>query len=348
MKFRLIQQQISPNAQSPIRVVEQTTGREVGWINRYLDREYVRRLANTTLCTYAYNLLHFIRWWESVHYTGDIREGDLTESTLLDYVRFQSGQQPRPSPSIINDRVAVADRAIRNEFPDAPCQVARGFHQAFLRRGPLGLGRPRIAMSRLRVKVPKRNIVPLSVNEVSRFWSSFRTSRDLAIVGLMLLQGLRSAEVLALNRDDALLSEAQLRVHGKGNKFRFLPLAPETVQLLEHYLRLERPDPCSAALFVSLKGRLRGARMTRAGLRSLFRYHRLTTSIKLANPHRFRTTFASDVIRAGMSLPALMQLMGHSDIQTTLLYVQVTPQDVYLEYARAVAQHIRPLPVTAS
>ena len=45
-----------------------------------------------------------------------------------------------------------------------------------------------------------------------------------------------------------------------------------------------------------------------------------------------------------MSLPALMQLMGHADIQTTLLYVQVTPQDVYLEYARAVAQHIRPLP----
>ena len=214
----------------------------VGWINRYLDREYVRRLANTTLRTYAYNLLHFVRWWESVHHTGDIGEGDLTESTLLDYVRFQSSQQPRPSPSTINDRVAVADRAIRNEFPDAPCQIARGFHQAFLRRKPMGLGRPRVAMSRLRVKVPKRNIVPLSVNEVARFWSSFRTARDLAIVGLMLLQGLRSAEVLALNRDDALLSEAQLRVRGKGNKFRFLPLAPETVQLLEHYLRLERPE----------------------------------------------------------------------------------------------------------
>jgi integrase len=341
MKFRLIHQQASHNAQSPVRVVEQTTDREVGWINRYLDREYVRRLANTSLHTYAYNLLHFVRWWESVHHTGNIREGDLTESTLLEYVRFQSSQQPRPSPSLINDRVAVADRAIRNEFPEAPCQVARGFHQAFLRRRPM-------ALSRLRVKVPKRNIVPLSVSEVARFWSSFRTARDLAIVGLMLLQGLRSAEVLALNREDALLSEAQLRVRGKGNKFRFLPLAPETVQLLEHYLHLERPNPCSAALFVSLKGRLRGARMTPAGLRSLFRHHRQTTSIKLANPHRFRTTFASDMIRAGMSLPALMKLMGHSDIQTTLLYVEVTPQDVYLEYARAVAQHIRPLPVTTS
>ena len=54
------------------------------------------------------------------------------------------------------------------------------------------------------------------------------------------------------------------------------------------------------------------------------------------------------MIRAGMSLPALMQLMGHSDIQTTLLYVTVTPQDVYLQYARAVAQHLRPVPRVSS
>jgi integrase len=348
MKFCVIYQQTSRNAQSPVRVVEQTTNREIGWINRYLDREYVRRIANTTLRTYAHNLLHFVRWWESVHHAGDIAEGDLAESTLLDYLKFQSSQQPRPGASTINDRVAVTDRAIRHEFPNAPCQVAHGFHQAFLRRRPMGLGRPRVATSRLRVKVPKRNILPLSVNEVARFWSSFRNARDLAIVGLMLLQGLRSAEVLALNRDDVLLSEAQLRVPGKGNKLRLLPLAPETVQLLNHYLRLERPNPSTAALFVSLKGRARGTRMTPAGLRSLFRYHRQATGIKLANPHRFRHTFASDMISGGVSLPALMQLMGHADIQTTLLYVNVTPQDVYLQYARAVAQHLRPLPVTAS
>ena len=77
-------------------------------------------------------------------------------------------------------------------------------------------------------------------------------------------------------------------MRGKGNKLRFLPLAPETVQLLDHYRRLERPHPGPAALFVSLKGPARGTRMTRAGLRSLFRYHRQRTGIKLANPHRFR------------------------------------------------------------
>ena len=53
------------------------------------------------------------------------------------------------------------------------------------------------------------------------------------------------------------------------------------------------------------------------------------------------------MLRAGVSLLRAMQLMGHADIQTTLIYVQVTPLEVYQQYARAVAQHIRPVPVTA-
>jgi integrase/recombinase XerD len=348
MKFRVICEPTPTKAQSPYRVIEQKTGREVDWINQYLDRETVRRLSENSLRLYADELLYFVRWWASVHHTAAVAEGDLTESTLLDYVRFQSAQQPTPAASTINHRVAVADRALRNVFPDSPCQVARGFHQAYLRRRPMGIGRPRVAISRLRVKVPKRNIVPLSVDEVARFWSSFRTSRDLAIVGTMLLQGLRSMEVLALNRGDVLLPEGQIRVRGKGSKIRFLPLAPETIQLLDHYLRIERPANSTAALFVSLKGRSRGARMTKAGLRSLFRYHRRTTGVTLANPHRFRHTFASDMVRAGVSLPALMQLMGHADIETTLVYVEVTPLEVYQEYARAVARQIRPVPILPS
>lgn len=348
MKFRVVHQPAANHAHSAFRVVEQTTGREVEWVNRYLDFECLRRVADLTLRSYAQHLLHFIRWWESVHHTDAIAEDALTESTLLDYVRFQSGQQPEFSGSTINQRVAVADRALRAAFPGAPRQIAPGLQVSYWRRAPMGLGRPLPALSRLRVREPQRTIVPLSVDEVARFWSSFRTSRDLAIVGLMLLQGLRSQEVRDLNREDLLLPEAQIRVRGKGDKIRFLPLAPEAAQLLDHYLRLERPDARTAPLFVSLKGRARGARMTPAGLRSLFRYHRQTTGVKLANPHRFRHTFASDMVCAGVSLPALMRLMGHAHIQTTLVYVHVTPLEVYQQYARAVAQHIRPTPVMPS
>jgi hypothetical protein len=186
MKFHIIDQRTSRNGQSPVRVVEQTTGREVEWINRFLDREYVRRLAAPTLRIYAHDLLHFLRWWETVHHTGDIVEAALTESTLRDYVRSQAGQPRPPAGSTINQRVAVAERALHNEFPNAPCQSAPGFHQAYLQRRPMGLGRPRLEISRLRVKPSKRTIVPLSIDEVNRFWSSFGSSRDLAIVGLML------------------------------------------------------------------------------------------------------------------------------------------------------------------
>ena len=303
MTFRVVHKPSNNHVRCPYRIVEQATGREIDWINQYLDYEMLRRLADTTLRTYAHELLHFLRWWESVHHTDAVAKDALTESTLLDYVRFQSGQERELTGATINQRVAIVDRALRIAFPDAPRQTAPALQTTYWQRAPMGIGKPRPALSRLRVKTPKRTIVPLSVDEVARFWSSFRNSRDLAIVGLMLLQGLRSQEVLDLNRDDLLLSEAQIRVRGKGNKTRFLPLAPEANQLLDHYLRLERPQTSTNALFVSLKGPARGARMTPAGLRSLFRYHRRTTGVKMANPHRFRHTFASDMVRAGVSLP---------------------------------------------
>ena len=261
MTFRVAHKPAHSPARSPYRVIEQTTGREIDWINRYLDYESLRRVSGNTLRSYAHELLHFLRWWESVHHTDAVAEGALTESTLLDYVRFQSGQERPLCGATINQRVAIADRALRIAFPSAPGQIAPGFQTTYWQRAPMGIGKPRLATSRLRVRTPKRAIVPLSVDEVARFWASFRNSRDLAIVGLMLLQGLRSQEVLDLNQDDLLLPEAQIRVRGKGNKTRFLPLAPEAAQLLDHYLRLERPLNCGVPLFVSLKGPARGARM---------------------------------------------------------------------------------------
>jgi integrase/recombinase XerD len=343
MRFRVTQQLGLSHAHSPFRVVAQT-GREVEWINRYLDQQRVRGVADSTLRGYAHDLLHFLRCWAAAHKTSTIAQPALTESTFLDYIRFQVDQSPPPAAASINRRVGTAERAMRREFPEAARRFAPGFQNWYWRQSRLGYGRLRPAPTQLRVKTPKRVVVPLSVEEVARFWSSFRTSRDLAIVGLMLLHGLRSCEVLALNPEDVQFPESQIRVQGKGKRIRVLPLARESVELLNRYLSLERPPFCGQALFVCLKGTTRGNRMTPAGLHSLFRQHRQTTRVTQANPHRFRHTFASDTIRAGISLPALMQLMGHAQIQTTLVYIQLTPQDVWEQYARAIAQHIRPSP----
>jgi integrase len=218
MNFCVIHQPSPDPARSPFRVVEQRSRREVDWVNRFLDSRVHSRVSNATLRTYAYDLLYFLRWWTSVHRSGEIAPDALSESTLLDYVRFQASQEPQLSGSTINQRIAVADRALRAMFPEAPRQVASGFQVSYWRRTPMGMGRQRPALSRLRVKTPKRVIVPLSVDEVARFWASFRTSRDLAVVGLMLLEGLRFQEVLDLNREDLLLPEAQIRSAAKAPK----------------------------------------------------------------------------------------------------------------------------------
>ena len=84
----------------------------------------------------------------------------------------------------------------------------------------------------------------------------------------MLLDGLRSCEILAIQLEDLKLADAQLHVLGKGRKQRILPLPGEIIEVLQSYVRLERPLTNSPSLFVSLKGRRRGQPITPAGLRS--------------------------------------------------------------------------------
>jgi site-specific recombinase XerD len=344
MTFRTIQCDGLPDSRSPFRVMDEQ-GRELEWINRFLDIQCVRGLAPLSLRAYAHTLLHFVRWWSrqpEVDVTRFAAE-QFTESTLIDYVRAQVEARPKVAPETINGRSSMLRRLFHfyfhDEMPHGPYRLQR----VWLRRSPLGYGRGRVAVAAdLAVKVPRRVILPLGTEQVARFWGSFRTARDLAIVALMLLNGLRSREVLALKLEDLLFSEAQIRVPGKGARVRLLPLPPETIRLLQCYLKTERPLTNAPEVFVSLKGRARGAAMTPAGLRSLFRHHRATSGVPQANPHRFRHTFGSDMIRAGVSLPALMRLMGHAHVHTTLLYIQLTPQDVFAEYTRAVAQMAKP------
>ena len=97
MKFCVIYQQTSHDADSPVRVVEQSTGRElagsiVTWTANMFAAWRTRpcALTLTTCCILSAGRRVFVT-------PATFGEGDLTESTLLDYVRFQSGQQPRPS-----------------------------------------------------------------------------------------------------------------------------------------------------------------------------------------------------------------------------------------------------------
>src|SRR5215831_8890813 len=94
-----------PAGRSPVRLAD-NQGREIEWANRFLDAQCVRGLQLLSLRSYAYGLLHFIRWWSrqpniDVQY---LAAEQFTESTLVDYVRDQLQEQPKPSPENINSR----------------------------------------------------------------------------------------------------------------------------------------------------------------------------------------------------------------------------------------------------
>ena len=280
MKLTLTHQPAVEAGACPYRVLDDQ-GHEIVWVNHFLDAQHARQLSPRSLRAYAYDLLHFARWFQSQRQTLF----EVTESTLLSYVRYQLNQQPQPTPQTINHRLTVIRCLYRfhhgNEIPSGHSH----FQRIYRTRSPLGYGRPhRTIAFGLRLKQPRRVIQPLSAEQVAKFWESFRTFRDLAVLGLMLLDGLRSCEILSLQLDDLRLADAQMHVVGKGKKQRTLPLPGEIMEVLQSYLRLERPATNSPYLFVALKGRQRGQPMTAAGLRSLFRHHRSRSQVHLANP----------------------------------------------------------------
>lgn len=319
---------------SPYRVLDDQ-GHPIQPINDFLDAQALRNLSPRSLRTYAFDLLNFARWW--------IQENRLSwrllaETRLPDYIRYQMAAQPAPTPNTVNHRLTALRCLYRFHVPsDIPGSL----------RGPYRRGKPfrwtRPSRTVTKLKAPRRVVVPLSPEEVLRFWQSFRSYRDVSLVALMLANGLRSRELLTLHCADVDPLQACLRVTGKGNRQRILPLSCDCLLALNRYLDLERPPTDSPYLFVSLKGARRGQPMTPAGLRSLFRHHRKLTGINRANPHRFRHTFGADMVRAGVSLPALMHLMGHASIQSTLLYTELSREDVWAQYRRAMQKLLHPI-----
>jgi integrase len=196
-----------------------------------------------------------------------------------------------------------------------------------------------VGRRKLRVKTPRRLVEPLTADQVRHFLGRLRRYRDLAIVQLLLFCGLRSDEVLRLELDDLLFDEQRVRVRGKGDRERVVPLSDSLAVLLRDYVRFERPTCCRTGhVFVVLQGRRRGQSMTAAGLRSLFRRRRRRPELAHANPHRFRHTFGADMARAGVRLPMRQKMMGHVAPSTTLQYINLSLEDLAAEYRRAVAE----------
>src|SRR6266702_2439134 len=280
--------------------------------NDYLGYLADRRYSPASVRSYAFDLLHFARWLAG----QGLALQDVDTDALLRYlaacragrrpgqhgnvISLASGRASGFAPATVNRRLAAISglfsfRSMRD--PSAANPVPRG---PAARRTALGeragllahLARPG-PRSKLRVREPRRLPRGLDRAETAALLSSFRTDRDRAIAGLMLLSGLRSAEVLGLRVADVDIGGGWVRVTGKGDKERRVPLDPDVAGLIQSYLLAERPETVSEALFVVAKGAHRGQPLTAAGLRRVFRYHREISGVAAGHPHALRHTFGT-------------------------------------------------------
>jgi integrase len=324
------------NASRPVLVGD---GEDLVPANQFLRALELRGLSPHTLRAYAYDLAILYRWLGAT--ARQLTQ--LTSAELLEFVALQ--RELGAEPCSINRRLSTACLLFRFCSGRAIDAGSRATLPSPHYKGPgrdhqLGLHRLRRRSAlKLRVKQPDKLVEPLSPRQVRSFLRSLRRYRDLGIVHLMLLCGLRSSEVLRLEVGDIVFADSRVRVHGKGQRERTLPLPDLLRQLLQQYLELERPRRCTTRhLFVVLQGQRRGQPMTIAGLRSLFRHRRRRPPLAIANAHRFRHTFGADMARAGVRVFVLQRLMGHASALTTLHYIRLSMADVADEYRRALAQ----------
>lgn len=304
--------------------------------NEFLRFLAARGSSKTTIRTYGYDLVGLYRWLNDTNKCIET----LAQSDLVDFVKRQRDDDAKPRS--INRRLItcrtfyrfLTDREIprgKGVLPPPNHYKEPGYDRQL---GVFKLYKK--SRQFLQVQVPRTLVEPLTREQVVALLKSLKRYRDLAIFYLMLLCGLRAQEVLNIKIIDLFLEEQRIKIRGKGEKERLLPLPKILVTIIHDYLRLERPLVCySDALFVVLQGNRRGDSMSYSGLRSLFRHRRKKPGLANANPHRLRHTYGRDMASSGVKLPALQKLMGHSDYQTTLGYINLSLTDITEEFLNA-------------
>jgi integrase/recombinase XerC len=163
---------------------------------------------------------------------------------------------------------------------------------------------------------------------------AMQAARDVALFTLLYGCGLRISEALSLDLRDAPLpgSEAALRVRGKGNKERVVPVLPAVRQAMAAWLaQYPEPKP-DAPLFVGA----RGARLDPAvAQRALRNFRRLAGLPEHATPHALRHSFATHLLGGGADLRAIQELLGHASLSTTQRYTKVDAASLLETWRRA-------------
>lgn len=196
-----------------------------------------------------------------------------------------------------------------------------------------------------RIETPKINQTikkPFSTEDMEAIRKSCENVRDRALIEFLYATGLRVSEVASLNVGDIDLINKEFSVIGKGNKERTVYFSATACFYLKDYLRWRQEiegvnieNIGSEPLFVGIKGK--HERILKPGIEALCRRIGKKAGVENVHPHRFRRTFATNMMNRGMRLEELMKLMGHTKMDTTLIYCSVGQDNIRNSYSKCCA-----------
>ncbi|MEN3047081.1 MAG: site-specific tyrosine recombinase XerD [Candidatus Hydrothermales bacterium] len=178
-------------------------------------------------------------------------------------------------------------------------------------------------------KKPQRLPFFLTYKEIDRLINSidinkFLGLRDRALIELLYATGMRVSEALSLKLNDINFKEELVRIRGKGEKDRIVPLNKISLFYLNEYIEKERKkilkNKSSDFLFLNKNGE----KLTRVGFWKILKKYSKIAGIDNLHPHIIRHTFATHMLLNGCDLKTLKMILGHSSISTTQVYTHVT------------------------
>lgn len=301
------------------------------WLGLYLERHCTARgLMSRTIAAYDATLQGFRAY---VRFRLDDRGPDeLRSRDILEYVEYLRRER--------HNGAAAVNRQVT---------ILKGFYRAIVAMGQLEMDDNPMAHFPKMKAAPTKLPVFLSEAEMRRLIAQPRTDtvlglRDRALLTLLYGTGIRATECATLIDSHVDFDDATIRVVGKGGHERVLPLNAQVVRALRQYRQARGRVVPAAGFFRTRSGR----DMSRNAIYERVRTHSEKARLhKRVSPHRLRHTFATHLVKRGVRLVTIRDLLGHRCIGSTQVYLHTTAEDLRhaaeLHPVKALVAHIEDL-----
>ena len=187
-----------------------------------------------------------------------------------------------------------------------------------------------------RLKVQKKLIIPFSEDEVLKvvdvFSKNFEGKRNLLIVDMLYSTGVRRDELINIKLNDVLLDENLVKVLGKRNKERLVPLVLNLKLRINDYLKFRNEIKSSSSnFFITTKGKKIGPSLVYRVVKNYF--SKVSTKVK-TSPHVLRHSFATHMLNNGADINSIKEIMGHSSLASTQIYTKIKLPKIINDYKK--------------